>query len=60
MVISQAQMIFLAMPHLTLEAPIVDPEPMMLPLTTWVVLTGMPTSEEPIIVTADAVSIENP
>ena len=60
MVISQAQMILLAMPHFTLDAPMVDPEPITLPVTTWVVLTGMPANEEPIIATADAVSIENP
>jgi hypothetical protein len=41
-VISQAQMILLATPHFTDAAPKVDPDPMTPPLTTWVVLTGMP------------------
>ena len=41
-VANQAQTIRLATPHLTVEAPMVAPDPMTAPLTTWVVLTGMP------------------
>src|SRR5271157_3258257 len=59
-VISQAQIILLATPHLTEPAPMVAPDPSTLPLTTCVVLTGIPSSEEPIIVAAEAVSMENP
>src|SRR5712692_4899416 len=57
-VTSQAQIILRATPQRTVPAPIVAPDPMTLPLTTWVVLTGIPRSDELIIVAADAVSIE--
>src|SRR5207245_9826396 len=57
---SQAQTILLAMPHLTADTPNVAPDPNTEPLTQWVVLTGIPNKEEPIITEAAEVSTENP
>src|SRR5438309_10454991 len=57
---SQAQTILLAMPLLTDDTPNVAPDPNTEPLTQWVVLTGIPNKEEPIITEAAEVSTENP
>src|SRR5207245_2708126 len=57
---SQAQTILLATPHLTADTPNVAPDPNTEPLTQWVVLTGIPNKEEPIITEAADVSTENP
>ena len=60
MVMIQVQIILLATPHLTEERLFVAPTPIMLPLTQWVVLTGIPISDELMITAAEAVSAENP
>ncbi len=60
MVSNQAHKMFRATLHFTALAPIVDPTPMIDAQITWVVLTGIPTTDAPIIVIALAVSAENP
>src|SRR5271157_2618615 len=60
MVIIQAQTMRRATPHLTVDAPLVAPDPMTAPLTMCVVLTGIALREAAMIVAAEAVSIEKP
>ena len=60
MVRTHAQMMVRATPHFTVLAPIVVPTPMMEEQMMWVVLTGIPATEAPIIVAAPAVSAANP
>jgi len=56
---SHAIMILLATPHFTVLAPMVVPTPMIEVHMIWVVLTGIPPSDAPIMVVAPAVSAAN-
>ena len=49
-----------ATPHFTVLAPLVVPTPMMDVQMMWVVLTGIPSTEAPMIVEAPAVSAAKP
>ncbi len=60
MVRSHAQIIRRATPHLTAESLLVAPDPIMAPLTQWVVLTGMPRNDAPNITPAADVSAAKP
>ena len=55
-----AHMILRATPHFTALVPVVDPTPMIAAQMTWVVLTGIPATEAPMMVVALAVSAANP
>lgn len=55
-----AHIILRATPHFTALVPVVDPTPMIDAQITWVVLTGIPNADAPIIVPALAVSAANP
>jgi len=57
---SHAQTMFLVTPHRTAEALFADPTPMIDPVMVWVVLTGIPASEHPMIVPAAEVSAAKP
>ncbi len=60
MVKTHAHMMLRATPHFTTLDPVVDPTPMMDAHITWVVLTGIPRMDAPIIVPALAVSAAKP
>src|SRR5512137_3011054 len=60
MVRIQAHMILRATPHFTVLVPMVVPTPMMDVQMIWVVLTGIPRTDAPMIVEAPAVSAANP
>ena len=55
-----AQMIFPATPQRTAESLLVEPTPTIAPVIVWVVLTGMPATDAPMIAQAAAVSALNP
>ena len=57
---TQAQSIFPATPQRTAVRRFVDPTPMIAPVMVWVVLTGMPATEAPMMATAAAVSAQKP
>lgn len=57
---TQAQMIFLAIPQRTAVNRFVAPTPIIAPVIVWVVLTGMPANEAPMIEMAAAVSAQKP
>ncbi len=60
MVKTQAHIIFPATPQRTALRRFVDPTPIMAPDIVWVVLTGIPATEAPIIEMAAAVSAQKP
>ncbi len=60
MVKIQAQIIFPATPQRTAESLLVAPTPTIAPVIVWVVLTGIPAMEAPIIEQAAAVSALKP
>ena len=51
---------FPAIPQRTAVRRFVDPTPIMAPVIVWVVLTGMPATEAPIMEMAAAVSAQKP
>ena len=57
---TQATAMFPATPHLTADSRRRDPTPMIPPVIVWVVETGIPPKELPIIEAAAAVSAQNP
>ena len=57
---TQAQTMVPATPQRTAVRRCVAPTPTMAPVIVWVVLTGMPASDAPMIATAAAVSAQNP
>ena len=57
---SHAMTMLLATFHFTVLAPMVVPTPMMDEQMTWVVLTGIPMTDAPIMVAVPAVSAANP
>ena len=57
---NHAHTIFRVTPHRTALARFADPTPIIEPVMVWVVLTGIPASEHPMIVPAAAVSAANP
>jgi hypothetical protein len=60
MVNIHAQMIFPATPQRTAVIRLVAPTPTIAPVTVWVVLTGIPAMDAPIIEIAAAHSAQNP
>src|SRR4030042_2424305 len=60
MVRIQSMVMLLATPHFTVLVPMVVPTPMIDEQMICVVLTGIPTTDAPIIVAAPAVSAANP
>ena len=60
MVRIHAMIMLRATPHFTCLSPMVVPTPMIDEQMTWVVLTGIPTTDAPMIVDAPAVSAANP
>ena len=60
MVRIHVQRILRATPHFTVLNPIVDPTPMIDEQMMWVVLTGIPMTDAPMMVAAPAVSAEKP
>ena len=57
---SHAQIIFPATPQRTAESLLVAPTPIIAPVMVWVVLTGIPAKDAPIIEQAAAVSALKP
>ncbi len=55
-----AQMMFPATPQRTAVNLLVDPTPIIAPVMVWVVLTGMPAMEAPMMEKAAAVSAQKP
>ena len=60
MVSIHAQTIVPATPHRTAVSRFVAPTPTMAPVIVWVVLTGIPATDAPIMEMAAAVSAQNP